>query len=549
MGIYFLKYYTKFIIVILFQFGLKIMIRTIFQKQLILIRVFSLLFLFLSTSILYADNTNSAQELTTFEQIEKMRIGVLGASANKEILQNKAPNAKNFSFFNTNVDGVSAVISNKVDCYIDDEPVLRLFVNRNPGIKLASLVIDSFDYGIALKKNNPLTSKISQVINDFRKKGVLDELKKLWLGKDESKKTVESIPTQNWEGKNGTIKFFTSADCEPLCYLGNNQTLIGYDIHLIYLLAKELDMKVEPTVAQFDSLIPALESGKADIVVSCMTITEERQKSVDMIPYYNSSAMAIVRDESSVSNQSLFQRLKESFNKTFLIENRWVTVLKGLGVTIVISLASGVLGFLLGFLFIIINRKNNKCFNWLIKAFVSLVGGIPTVVLLMLLYYVIFGSVDISPVLVSIIAFTITFGTTCYRLIGNGIQAVNIGQEEAAKAIGFTDFQSFYKIIFPQATKQFLPLMKDEFISMVKMTSVVGYVACIDLTKASDLIRARTMEAFFPLITTALIYYIVANLMIMSLNKFEISLDPKRRERKLAGIIEEEPSDDEREGE
>ena len=170
VGIYFLKYYTKFIIVILFQFGLKIMIRTIFQKQLILIRVFSLLFLFLSTSILYAYNTNSAQELTTFEQIEKMRIGVLGASANKEILQNKAPNAKNFSFFNTNVDGVSAVISNKVDCYIDDEPVLRLFVNRNPGIKLAPLVIDSFDYGIALKKNNPLTSKISQVINDFRKK-------------------------------------------------------------------------------------------------------------------------------------------------------------------------------------------------------------------------------------------------------------------------------------------------------------------------------------------------------------------------------------------
>lgn len=77
---------------------------------------------------------------------------------------------------------------------------------------------------------------------------------------------------------------------------------------------------------------------------------------------------------------------------------------------------------------------------------------------------------------------------------------------------------------------------------MVKMTSVVGYVSCIDLTKVSDLIRARTMEAFFPLILTAIIYYIVANLMIMSLNKLEISLDPKRRERKLPGIIEKELS-------
>ena len=522
------------------------------QKQFKTISVFSLLFLFLSIYVLYADNndslTNPAQELTTFEQIEKMRIAILGASANKELLQNKAPKANNFIFFNNNVDGIYAVKSNKADCYIDDEPVLQLLVNRNTGIKIAPLVIDSFDFGIALRKNNPLTPKIIKVINDFKQKGVLDDLKNLWLGKDESKKTIESIPVQNWEGKNGTIRFYNSADAEPLCYIGNNQTLIGYDIHLIYLVAKELDMKIESTVAQFDSLIPALESGKADIVASCLTITKERQQSVDMIPYYHSSVKAIVRDESSVSNQSFFESLKDSFNKTFIVENRWIMVLKGLGVTILISLASGILGFIFGFLLILIYRKNNRCMNWLIKAFVSLAGGIPAVVLLMLLYYVIFGSVDISPILVSIIAFTVTFGTTSYQLIGNGIQAVNIGQEEAAKSLGFTEFQSFYKIVFPQATRQFLPLIKGEFISMVKMTSVVGYVSCIDLTKASDLIRARTMEAFFPLVLTAIIYYIVANLMIMSLNKLEISLDPKRRERVLIGI-KEEISDDEREEE
>ena len=509
----------------------------------------SFLLLVLSICILFVGNTsfanNSAQELTTFEQIEKMRIAVLSSSANKELLQNKAPNANNFVFLNNYVDGIYAVKSNKADCYIDDEPVLQLLVNRNTGIKIAPLVIDSFDFGIALKKNNPLTPKIAQIVNDFKQKGVLDDLKKIWLGKDESKKTIKSIPVQNWEGKNGTIRFFTSADAEPLNYFGNNQTLIGYDIHLIYLLAKELDMKIEPTVAQFDSLIPALESGKADIVVACLTITEERQQTVDMIPYYHSSVKAIVRDENSVSNQSFIESLKDSFNKTFFVENRWVLVMKGLGVTILLSLASGIFGFIFAFLLILIYRKNNRCLNRLIKAFVSLVGGIPAVVLLMLLYYVIFGSVDISPILVSIIAFTITFGTTCFSLIENGIQAVNIGQEEAAKALGFTEFQSFYKIVFPQATRQFLPLIKGEFISMVKMTSVVGYVSCIDLTKASDLIRARTMEAFFPLILTAIIYYIVANLMILSLDKLEVSLDPKRRERILKGIKEEEISDDE----
>lgn len=501
------------------------------------------LFFFFSSCVLGVENNNTdpnlAQELTTFEQIEKMRIGVLSVSANKELLQNKAPKAKNFIFLNTNVDGIAAVKSNKVDCYIDDEPVLRLFVNRNTGIKIAPLVIDSFDFGIALKKNSPLTPKITKVINDFRAKGVLDELKNLWLGKDESKKNIASIPVQNWEGKNGTIRFYNSADAEPLCYFGNNQTLIGYDIHLIYLVAKELDMKVIPTVTQFDALIPALESGKADIVISSLTITEERQKTVDLIPYYHSSVRAIVRDENSVSNQSFIESLRDSFNKTFIVENRWVMILNGLVVTIVVSIASGSLGFVFGFLLVILYRKNIKSLSWLIKIFVTIVNGIPSVVLLMLIYYVIFGSVDISPIIVSVLAFTLTFGATCFGLIGNGINAVNIGQEDAAKALGYNEFQSFYKIIFPQATRQFLPLMKGEFISMVKMTSIVGYIACIDLTKATDIIRSRTMEAFFPLISTALIYFVIANLMTLVLNKFEISLDPKRRERKLEGIQEQ----------
>jgi polar amino acid transport system substrate-binding protein len=498
--------------------------------------------LIFSASILYGQEANSTsdstKELTTFEQIEKMRIGILSSSANRELLLNKAPKADNFVFLNTSVDGIAAVKSNKIDCYIDDEPVLRLFVNRNTGLKIAPLVIESFDFGIALKKNNPLTPKITKVINDFRDKGVLDELKNLWLGKDESKKTIDSIPVQNWEGKNGVIRFYNSADAEPLCYFGNNQTLIGYDIHLIYLVAKELDMKVIPTVSQFDSLIPALESGKADIVISCLTITEERQRTVDMIPYYHSSVRALVRDENNISNQSFIESLKESFHKTFIVENRWLMILNGLVVTVVISIGAGSLGFVFGFLLVIIHRKNNKYLSWLIKTFVTVINGIPSVVLLMLLYYVVLGSVDISPIIVSVIAFTVTFGATCYGLIGNGILAVNIGQEEAAKALGYNEFQSFYKIIFPQATRQFLPLMKGEFISMVKMTSIVGYIACIDLTKASDIIRSRTMEAFFPLISTAIIYFVIANLMTLVLNKFEISLDPQQRERKIVGVKE-----------
>ena len=297
-------------------------------------------------------------------------------------------------------------------------------------------------------------------------------------------------------------------------------------------------MKVKMTCINYDGMIPALQSGKADIIAACLTITEERLKSVDMVPYYDSSLAIAVRDKTSKDDSTFIQNLNDSFNKTFVVENRWKMVVSGLWVTILISIASGIFGFIFGFFLMSLNRQNYRALSWLINASISIVSGIPAVVFLMILYYVIFGSIDISPTFVSIVAFTITFGSSCYELINNGIQAVPIGQEEAAKALGYSNFQTFCKILFPQAARQFLPLMKGEFIAMVKMTSIVGYVSCIDLTKASDLIRARTMEAFFPLIATAIVYYIVSNLMILALNKFEISLDPKRRERKIAGVKE-----------
>ena len=495
-----------------------------------------------STCAIYAQEanstSNSSKEVTTIEQLETMRVGVFGVSTNKEIIEKKNPKITNFFFFNTLSDAIAALKTSKIDCFAADVPVLILYANRNPDLKVSPLKIDTFDYGIALKKNSPLTEKVSKVVKKFKEDGTLEKIKELWQGKDESKKTIASIPKQDWEGKNGILKVYFTGDIEPFAYLGDNQTVIGLDVHLVYLIAKELDMKVEQTIAQFDSLIPALQSGKADVVSSCLTITEERQQNIDMIPYYESYIGVLVRDEDYNKKVSFWQELKNSFYKTFIHEHRWRIVFWGLLVTIIIAICSGILGFSLGFVLTILNRLKNKYLSALIKFSIEIIGGVPPVVLLMILFYVIFASIDVSPLFVSIFAFTLTFGATCYVLIGNGIQAVNIGQEEAAKALGFTEFQSFCKVVFPQAARQFLPLMKGQFMEMVKMTSVVGYVACIDLTKASDLIRSRTMEAFFPLIITALIYYIISKLMLRALNNIEISLDPKRRERKIKGVTE-----------
>ena len=154
-------------------------------------------------------------------------------------------------------------------------------------------------------------------------------------------------------------------------------------------------------------------------------------------------------------------------------------------------------------------------------------------VLLMILFYIIFAKSNLSGNIVAIIGFAMNFGAYVSEMIRTGILAVDKGQMEAALALGYPRHIAFLKIVLPQAAQHFLPVFQGEFISLIKMTSIVGYIAIQDLTKAGDIIRSRTYEAFFPLIVTAVIYFIISWLLTRGLIVLQKRLNPKlRREKK-----------------
>jgi polar amino acid transport system substrate-binding protein len=153
-------------------------------------------------------------------------------------------------------------------------------------------------------------------------------------------------------------------------------------------------------------------------------------------------------------------------------------------------------------------------------------------VLLMLTFYVIFASVNISPVLVAVLAFGMNFAAYVSEMFRSGIEGVDRGQSEAGTAMGFTRTQTFGFIVLPQMIQRILPVYKGEFISLVKMTSIVGYIAVQDLTKASDIIRSRTFDPFFPLIMIAVLYFVIAWVLMQALEYLERMTDPKYRRRK-----------------
>jgi polar amino acid transport system substrate-binding protein len=161
--------------------------------------------------------------------------------------------------------------------------------------------------------------------------------------------------------------------------------------------------------------------------------------------------------------------------------------------------------------------------------YISILRGTPVLVLLMIIYYVVFASVNINPLFVAIFAFGLNFAAYVSEMFRTSIESVEKGQHEAGIAGGFTKIQTFIYIIMPQALRQVLPVYKGEFISLVKMTSIVGYIAVQDLTKASDIIRSRTFDAFFPLLVAAVLYLIISWLLTWALGYVEVSVDPKRK--------------------
>ena len=169
------------------------------------------------------------------------------------------------------------------------------------------------------------------------------------------------------------------------------------------------------------------------------------------------------------------------------------------------------IGVVLGFLIAIVRTSHDKTgklkiLNAICKVYLTVIRGTPVVVQLMIIYFIIFGSVDISKVVVAIVAFGINSGAYVAEIFRSGIMSIDNGQFEAGRSLGFNYAQTMMYIVMPQAFKNVLPTLCNEFISLLKETSVSGYIALQDLTKGGDIIRSRTYDAFMPLIAVALIY-------------------------------------------
>ena len=222
----------------------------------------------------------------------------------------------------------------------------------------------------------------------------------------------------------------------------------------------------------------------------------------------------------------MLQSFQERFYLNFIADDRWKYLVNGLKVTLTITFFALIIGVVLGFLVAIVRSTYDKTgklkiLNLICKVYLTVIRGTPVVVQLLIIYFIIFGSVDINKTLVAVMAFGFNSGAYVAEIFRSGIMSIDDGQFEAGRSLGFNYAQTMFYIIMPQAFKNVLPALGNEFIVLLKETSVSGYIALEDLTKGGDITSSRTYDALMPLIAVAVIYLVMVMIFTKLVNMLE----------------------------
>lgn len=213
--------------------------------------------------------------------------------------------------------------------------------------------------------------------------------------------------------------------------------------------------------------------------------------------------------------------LSDAIYYNLIREQRYMQFVEGLGVSLQLTLYAAILGTIIGLLLALAKLGRIKWLQVVAGKYVDIIRGTPAVVQLMLIYYAILGSSNLPKILVASIAFGINSGAYVCELIRAGIMAVDKGQMEAARSLGFSYTHSMVYIIIPQAIKNILPALANEFIVLLKETAIAGYIALDDLTRAGNIVRGRTFDAYTPFVLVAIIYLYITTILTFIISKLE----------------------------
>lgn len=486
---------------------------------------------------MHSDTESAADDFSVlsipFSELDGKKAGVMTGTPQDAIVGKNVENA-DIQYYNNYTDLAIALREGKIDFYVNNTIQYPFIKKEYPEFSYIDGEMASFNNGAIFSKNDHgkmLRDEFNAYLEQIKNNGKLDELKEYWLKPNKWEKI--NIPTS---GEKGTLKMATCTSLKPFSFMVNNG-YAGFDVGLVAEFCKESGYELRIDNMDFSGVLSGITAGKYDLAACQIAWTEERDQSVLFSDLYVSQVMVpYVRTADYVTDYKqdsddfhLIESMKKSFYRTFVEEQRWKIIMGGIATTLIISIFGFALANILGAMFCAMTLSGKKWLRILAEIYSRIMQGTPIIAILMILYYIVFGNSNISGTIVAIIGFGITSGAYLAQTFSGSISGIDKGQTEAALALGMTRWEAFTGIVMPQAIRRMLPGYFSQLISLIKGTSIVGYVAVVDLTKASDIIRSATFEAFFPILTSALIYFLISNLLLSFMKQIQKKLAPKRR--------------------
>ena len=538
---------------------------------------FSLSTLVIAVCLLLAscgsDSSDAKKLLKTKADLQGAVIGVqLGTTSDglATELEKKGDGTK-VERYNKGADAIQALLQGKIDCMVTDEAPAKAFQRVNPSLQILPETFDASSFAICVGKDHAeLKQSINHAIRILKANGVIDSIVNRHLERgiavaytpkssggnlnsssDTPKTSADKlnsssdIPKSSDAKKMGpealqklglkkSLRFATNATFEPFEYYQDGK-IVGIDVDVANAIGDVLGVDVEILDMEFDAIITSVQAGKADAGIAGITVTPEREKNIGFTDSYADVRQVIMVNSGDAKVADSQQGFVDKFKSCFIDDNRYQYMLQGLGNTLIITFFAIILSVILGTLIAIVRARHERKGDWKIpniicQLYLTIMRGTPTMVQLLIIYYVVFASADVNKIFVAVIAFGLNSAAYIAEVIRSGIMSVDNGQMEAGRSLGLSYGKTMRLIILPQAFKNVLPAMGNELITLLKETSISGYIGLVDLTKGSDIIRSITYEAMMPLGVVALVYLFLVLGLNAGVRKLEKRL--RKSERK-----------------
>lgn len=480
--------------------------------------------------MLWACSTRQTRKIESADDLSGCNIGVqLGTTGDTQVSATERQKKNNVERYTKAADAIQALVQGKIDCVVVDEQPAMAFCRQNNSLSILPTPLCTEQLAMCLAKTDTaMARKVGKAISDLKRDGTASRIINAHIREGKTHAYTPRHANDNAP----TLTVATNATFKPYEYYDNGK-IVGLDIDMAMAIADRLGMRIKIEDMEFDAIIAAVQSGKARLGAACMTVTDERRKSILFTDTYAPSRqVVVVRDDKRQAAAS--HSLAERFTANFIVDNRYVYLLEGLGNTVIITVCAMLISLILGTVIAIVRTTHDSnggltVANALCRFYLMVIRGTPTMVQLLIIYYVVFAAVDVSKVLVAVVAFGLNSAAYLAEVIRSGIMSVEKGQMEAGRSLGLSYAATMRRIVMPQAFKNVLPAIGNEMITLLKETSISGYIGLADLTKGSDIIRSITYDAIMPLGLVAAIYFMLVAALATGVNKIEKKLQKNEK--------------------